>query len=120
MVEDRAISSRNLASVVLALVAIGAAHVGCSGDSRLLGVTSGGGSISTTSGAGGSGSGTTSSTTGGSIITGTGGGPSGSAADLAGKLGKKNFLIGLGPRESMYPPTGQLDIRYIYMVSNKD
>jgi hypothetical protein len=29
-------------------------------------------------------------------------------------------MIGLGPRESDYPPTGMLDARYIYLVSNKD
>jgi hypothetical protein len=89
--------------------------VACSGESRLPGITGGGGSL----GSGGAGPGTTSSTTT-TTTTGTGGAPSSSAADFAGKLGKKNFMIGLGPRESMYPKTGQLDVRYIYLVGNKD
>jgi hypothetical protein len=65
------------------------------------------------------GSSTASSTTGGSTTGGSGGGSS-SAADFVGKLGRKNFLMGLGPRESAYPPSGQLDIRYIYLVGNKN
>jgi hypothetical protein len=75
------------------------------------------------SGAGGAGPGSTTATTGGggsSSTGGSGGGSAGGAADFAGKLGKKNFLIGLGPHEASYPPTAQLDIRYIYLVGNKD
>jgi hypothetical protein len=96
----------------LALVSLG---LGCSGESRDPGITGGAGSL----GSGGAGPGTTSGSTT-STTTGTGGGSSSSAADFAGKLGKKNFMIGLGPRESMYPPTGQLDTRYIYLVGNKE
>jgi hypothetical protein len=44
----------------------------------------------------------------------------GSAAALASRLGKTNFLIGLGPRESPYPMAGQLDIKYAYLVGARD
>jgi len=42
------------------------------------------------------------------------------AAGFAAKLGKTNFMIGLGPHSSAYPATGQLDIRYAYLVGNAD
>ena len=42
------------------------------------------------------------------------------AAGLAAKLGKTNFMIGLGPNGSAYPASGQLDIRYAYLVGNAD
>jgi hypothetical protein len=42
------------------------------------------------------------------------------AAGLAAKLGKTKFMIGLGPNSSAYPATGQLDIRYTYLVGNAD
>jgi len=44
----------------------------------------------------------------------------GGAAALAAKLGKTNFMIGLGANGSAYPATSQLDIRYAYLVGNAD
>jgi len=101
------VSRKEPRAAVLAAVLLVAA---CSSDSNAPAGGSGGGS---------SGASTTSTTSSGAT-GGTGGGGTSSAADFVGKLGKKNFLMGLGPRETNYPPSGQLDIRYIYLVGNKN
>ncbi len=54
MVMERTSARRNFSSLLFALVAMGAAYAGCSGESRDPGITTGGGSL---------GSGTSSSST---------------------------------------------------------
>jgi hypothetical protein len=94
------------------------------------GTTGTGGSTGGGAGSGGS----TGGTAGKGATAGTGGATSkdaaapdvvnpptdGGGSGMGGKLGKKNFMIGLGPNESAYPATGQLDIRYAYLVGNAD
>jgi hypothetical protein len=132
--------------ILFALTAVGLMQARCSGDSGTTTGTAGSGTggstgddASSTGGAGGGGATTgTGGATGKGGTTGTGGTAGGTSKDasasdvviapptdgggsgIGGKLGKTNFMIGLGPNESAYPASGQLDIRYAYLVGNAD
>jgi hypothetical protein len=47
-------------------------------------------------------------------------GASSSAAQLAKRLGRDNFMIGLGPSESRFPTSSKIDIKYTYLVGAKN